>query len=80
MNNSYMEISLVELGLASLLILVNGLISIFLKLKLEKQLLLASVRMVVQLFAIGLILKWVFAADNASRNTGSRCMQRRFCP
>ena len=63
MNNAYMEISLAELGLASLLILVNGLISILLKLKLEKQLLLASVRMVVQLFAIGLILKWVFAAD-----------------
>ncbi len=63
MNPEYMEISVGEIGLAALLILANGLISVFLKLKLEKQLLIASIRMVVQLFAIGLILKWVFAAD-----------------
>ncbi len=63
MNGDYINISVAEIGLAALLILANGLISIFLKLRLEKQLLIASVRMVVQLFAIGLILKWVFAAD-----------------
>lgn len=53
MNLEYMEISIGEIGLAALLILANGLISLLLRLKLERQLLIASVRMVVQLFAIG---------------------------
>lgn len=60
---SYIEISYLDIALASLLVLANGLISFFLKLKLEKSLLVAAVRMVVQLLLIGYILKWVFSLD-----------------
>lgn len=44
-----------------MLILVNGLASLFLQLKLERSLAVASVRMVVQLWFVGLVLKSVFA-------------------
>lgn len=60
---SYIEISYLDIALASLLVLANGLISFLLKLKLEKSLLVAAVRMVVQLLLIGYILKWVFNVD-----------------
>ncbi|MBK1782452.1 iron export ABC transporter permease subunit FetB [Advenella sp. WQ 585] len=60
---SYIEISYLDIALASLLVLSNGLISILLKLKLEKSLLISAVRMVVQLLLIGFVLKWVFSVD-----------------
>ncbi|GAA4408792.1 iron export ABC transporter permease subunit FetB [Advenella faeciporci] len=60
---SYIEISYLDIALASLLVLANGLISLLLKLRLEKSLLVAAVRMVVQLLLIGYILKWVFSVD-----------------
>lgn len=60
---SYIEISYFDIAMAALLVLANGLISLFLKLKLEKSLLIAAVRMVVQLLLIGYVLKWVFSAD-----------------
>ncbi|MFV9473211.1 ABC transporter permease [Advenella sp. RU8] len=60
---SYIEISYLDIALASLLVLANGLISVLLKLKLEKSLLVSAVRMVVQLLLIGYILKWVFSVD-----------------
>lgn len=45
------------------MILVNGIISVALKLKLEKTLFIASVRTVVQLLLVGLVLEWVFQFD-----------------
>ena len=60
---AYIEISYLDMAVASLLVLANGLISVVLKLKLEKSLLVSAVRMVVQLLLIGTILKWVFSVD-----------------
>jgi putative ABC transport system permease protein len=45
------------------LILINGAISILLKLDLERRLLVAAVCTVVQLLLIGLVLEWVFRVD-----------------
>jgi putative ABC transport system permease protein len=60
MSSSYVELSYVQVGIAALLILVNGAISLFFRLKLERQLAVASVRMTVQLLLVGVILHWVF--------------------
>ncbi|KAI9277649.1 UPF0014 family [Sporodiniella umbellata] len=53
-----------NVGIASLFILVNGLISFCLGLKLEKSLLTSSIRCVVQLTIMGSILDSVFRAKN----------------
>lgn len=58
------EISVLDLAFSALLILITGVISIFLKLNLEKRLFLASIRMVVQLFLVGFVLRIVFRIDN----------------
>jgi putative ABC transport system permease protein len=57
----YIELSYIDLGLAAILIIVNAIISITLGLRLERLLLLASVRTIVQLLLIGLVLESVFA-------------------
>ncbi|SIT43410.1 conserved membrane hypothetical protein [Paraburkholderia piptadeniae] len=55
------NLSLWDVGLAALLIVVNGAVSVALKLDLERKLAWAAVRTVVQLLAIGYVLAWVFA-------------------
>ncbi|WP_409996690.1 ABC transporter permease [Gimesia aquarii] len=57
---SMYDLTPINIGLAVMLVLINGIISIWMKLKLEKQLLLASIRAIVQLLLIGLILEWIF--------------------
>lgn len=54
------DIPLLNIALATLLVLINGIISIWLNLNMEKRLLIASIRTVVQLMLIGLILEWIF--------------------
>ena len=61
MNASYIELTNYEVAFAAALILINGLISLALRLGLERMLLWASLRTVVQLVLIGFVLKWVFA-------------------
>ncbi len=58
------ELQTIDLVLAGLLVLVAGVVSALLRLKLEKRLLVASVRTVVQLLLIGYLLKWVFGIDS----------------
>jgi putative ABC transport system permease protein len=58
-----LELSYLQVGLAALLILINGAISVLLKLGLERRLLLAAACTVFQLLLIGLILEWVFRVD-----------------
>jgi putative ABC transport system permease protein len=60
MNENYLQLTPVQVGLAAALMLLNGGISILLRLRLERQLLLASLRMVAQLLLIGFVLRWVF--------------------
>ena len=60
---SYIDLSIQDVAFAALLILVNGIISICLQLKLERRLLIASVRTVLQLTLIGFVLEWIFQAN-----------------
>ncbi len=60
MNDNYVELSNLEVALAAALIVVNGAISIALRLGLERMLFLAAVRTVVQLVLVGFVLQWVF--------------------
>ena len=50
-----------DLAAASLLLLLNGMLSLWLSLGIERQLLIAAVRMVVQLIAVGGVLTLLFA-------------------
>ena len=59
----YLELSYVDVGLAAVLIVLNGAISIALGLRLERSLLLASIRTILQLLLIGFVLDRVFALD-----------------
>ncbi|WP_254955580.1 MULTISPECIES: ABC transporter permease [unclassified Cyanobium] len=54
-----------RLALSGLLILVNVGLSAALRLGLSRSLLLASVRMVVQLLLVGFVLEWLFRQDDA---------------
>jgi putative ABC transport system permease protein len=63
MTKPYIELSYSQVGLAALLILINGAISVLLRLELERRLLLAAVCTIVQLLLIGLVLEWVFRVD-----------------
>ena len=61
MDRSLIDLSAWQVGLAALLVLVNGAVSIWLRLGLERRLLIAAARMGVQLSLIGFVLKWAFA-------------------
>jgi putative ABC transport system permease protein len=61
--SSYINLSYYQVGLAALLILVNGAFSVTLGLGLERRLFLAAVCTVVQLLLVGLVLEWVFRLD-----------------
>ena len=52
-----------QLAIAASLIVVSAVISLFLRLGLERRLAVAAVRTVVQLLLIGLVLEWIFDAD-----------------
>ena len=60
---SYMNLSYYQVGLAAVLILINGAISALLGLNLGRRLFLAAVCTVVQLLLVGLVLEWVFRLD-----------------
>jgi putative ABC transport system permease protein len=64
MNQSYLAIGNWQLGFAAVLILVNLALSAWLRLGLTRSLLVASVRMVVQLLLVGLVLEYIFALDH----------------
>jgi len=63
-NPAYVEITVLDLVLASLLLLVNLGLSAALKLGLTRRLGIAAIRMVVQLALVGLVLEWVFTSEN----------------
>ncbi|NDJ17290.1 ABC transporter permease [Myxacorys almedinensis] len=60
MESSYIPISNTQLALSAALIVINIGLSWALRLGLERQLWIASFRMVVQLLLVGLVLQWVF--------------------
>ena len=58
---SYIPLSWVDVGVAAILVLASGVISIVLRLGIERTLAIAAVRMFVQLALIGFVLKLLFA-------------------
>jgi putative ABC transport system permease protein len=63
MNKPYIELSYYQVALATLLIVINGAVSVLLRLGLERRLLLAAFCAVVQLLLVGLVLEWVFRLE-----------------
>jgi putative ABC transport system permease protein len=61
MTDKYIDLSWVQLALASTLILACALLSLLLRLGLARRLIVAAVRMVLQLILIGLVLRWIFS-------------------
>lgn len=61
--SNVLPISLWQLGIAAALLLVNVALSLLLKLRIAKEILVAGARMVVQLLLVGYVLEWVFAQD-----------------
>jgi putative ABC transport system permease protein len=59
----YVDLTYTQVSLAALLILVNGAISLALRLGMERTLAWAAARTVLQLFLVGLVLEWVFKED-----------------
>lgn len=56
-----MQLSLFDVGLAAVLIILNGLISIVLRLQLGRSLFIASLRTILQLLLIGFVLETIFS-------------------
>jgi putative ABC transport system permease protein len=54
-----------DLAVATSLVLVAGLLSLALRLGMERKVAVAALRMVVQLLLVGYILEWVFAIESA---------------
>ena len=59
---TYIQLAYSDLILPALLVVMNGALSLALHLKLERQLAVAAVRMVVQLVLVGYVLTFLFAA------------------
>lgn len=59
---TYVQLSYGDLVLPALLVVMDGTLSLVLRLKLEKQLAIATVRMVLQLLLVGYVLTFLFAA------------------
>jgi putative ABC transport system permease protein len=62
--SAYIPLSYGDLVAAALLILVNGAISLTFRLGLERTLLIAATRTIVQLGLIGFVLKFIFTTNN----------------
>ena len=65
MREATLQVSAGDLVLAMVLVLVAGLVSLGLRLGLERRLAWAATRTVVQLLLVGYVLKFVFALDKA---------------
>lgn len=59
---TYIQLSYGDLVLPALLVVMDGTLSLVLRLKLEKQLAIATVRMVLQLVLVGYVLTFLFTA------------------
>lgn len=62
--SEYVELSYIDIALASVFLLLNGALSLWLRLGLARNLAFAMLRMVVQLLLVGLLLKSLFAIQS----------------
>jgi putative ABC transport system permease protein len=60
--SDYITLSYWDISLAALFLLLNAGLSLVMQLRLERQLLVAALRMIAQLLMVGIVLKAVFAA------------------
>ncbi len=60
MNAATIALTPLDLCIGALLVVIAGLVSVSMGLKLERSLLLASVRTVIQLLLVGYVLRWIF--------------------
>jgi putative ABC transport system permease protein len=58
---NFIALDYTDLAVAAILVILNGALSIALQLRLERQLAIATVRMIVQLFLVGLVLTTLFS-------------------
>jgi len=65
MRAEYLELGFAQLAIAASLIVVCSAISLVLQLGLQRRLLLAALRTVVQLLLVGLVLWWIFAPQRS---------------
>ncbi len=66
MKAEFITLDYLDILISTLLVLVAAGVSVALKLRLEKSLLLAASRTVVQLLLVGYVLKWVFRLNSAA--------------
>lgn len=64
MQSGIIDISWVNVAITTVLVIAAGLCSLYLKLKLERDIIVGTVRTFIQLFLLGYVLKYVFALDN----------------
>lgn len=64
--SGYITLSYWDIALAALFLLLNAGLSLVLQLRLERQLVVAAIRMIAQLLLVGIVLKAVFAAASPS--------------
>ncbi len=60
MDDSFVQLTYGKLALAASLVVISAAISLALRLDLERRLLLAAARTIVQLLLIGMVLQWIF--------------------
>ena len=58
---TYIALDYFDLALAAILVVINGALSLFLRLGVERQLMIATLRMIVQLTLVGLVLTTLFS-------------------
>ena len=77
---SYIELSYADLAVASLLIVIDAALSIIFGLRIHRSLLVAAIRMTVQLALVGLVLTFLFAVASplwtGSAGNGAFCRTR----
>ena len=64
MNSGIINISWWNVAITTVMVIAAGLCSLYLKLRLEKDILVGTIRTFIQLFLLGYILKYVFAINN----------------
>ncbi|MBC8413810.1 ABC transporter permease, partial [bacterium] len=64
MTTEILDISWSHIALTTLLVLLTGICSVILKLKIEKELFVGTIRTFLQLILLGYVLKFVFDLNN----------------
>ncbi len=64
MKSGIITISWINVGITTLLVILTGICSLYLRLRLERDLIIGTIRTFLQLFLLGYVLKIIFAINN----------------